>query len=818
MRVSLPGSSLVVCLVAAAVLSMGAGSCGTPTFRFVSPVASQLSLAGTVEASLNLPSTAVPGTLSVKLDGLDVTGLFTGGTPTRPSATLSGVSAGVHVLVANVSANVAFVGGQVPISTQAAFETVALQSPDQCDVLNDAECLLPYPSSRFLTPAATPTGYRLNFPHGFFEQDGNLLDPAPYNTLDGYSPTVQVLMHFPGGGVDPALSNAARIHPETRTYDSRSLDADSPSVLIDADTGEHILHFLERDGRILPSTDPDFAEFGDLHPLFLRPGKSLTPGHRYIVAVRNLKHPDGSPVVAEKTFAALRDRRPTDIPALVERQAHFEDVFARLESAGVGRDDLVLAFDWVTASDHDLTSQMLSMRDQAFAWLSVKNGSLAEKTFTVNPAKTVQRDCTQPGVTVWREIEGTYQVPLFLTSDPVTAPNSFGTLRVDANGVPISSGYTNAPFTIAIPCTVLDANQPPPYPLYLGHGLFGDGRGFVKQIAGIFPTLNESAGGASANVIAGGTDWRGLASADIPGFVLGIITDFNQFSAMPDRLRQGQLNALVLTRMMKSGVFNLDPAFQKPGGGGMFAPNREAFYLGGSLGGIMGLMFAALSPDVNNVAAVVPAINFSILLERATPYLLFEAILGPTIGPSRIRQALVLGISHELWVRGESAGYATHIMSNPLPGTNAKKVLISEAWLDHQVSNVGTEIAARTLGLPNLVGSRTPGKAGIPDLPGPLASAYVTYDAGYADPFDPIYAPFVPPNYNKQVENDKCDPHGEAPLIPASVRQLVQFLQPGGTIENFCNGLCDADDTHLPNGLLLETPEGKPACNPLPKP
>ena len=818
MRVSVPGSSLLVCLLAAAGLSLGAGSCGTPTFRFLSPVASQLSLAGPISVSLNLPSTAVPGTLSVKLDGADVTGLFTGGAATRPTATLPSVSEGVHVLVATVSANVAFVGGQVPLSTQTAFETVALESPDQCEVLNNGDCLLPYPSSRFLTPAATPTGYRLNFPSGFFEQSGTPLDPAPYNKLDGFSPTVQVLMHFPGGGVDPALSNAAHIRPETRTYDSRSLDADSPSILIDADTGEHILHFLERDGRILLPTDSDFVEYGDLHPLFLRPGKSLTPGHRYIVAVRNLVHPDGSPVVAEKTFAALRDKRPTDIPTLVARQAHFEDVFARLGTAGVGRNDLVLAFDWVTASDVELTGQMLSMRDQAFNWLASKNGSLADKTFTVNPAKTVERDCTQPGVTVWREIEGTYQVPLFLTSDPVTAANSFGTLRVDANGDPVWSGYTNAPFTVALPCTVIDPSLPAPYPLYLGHGLFGDGRGFVKQIAGAFPELNASAGGATTNVIAGGTDWRGLSSPDIPGFVLGIITDFNVFPALPDRLRQGQLNALVLARMMKVGVFNLDPAFQKPGGGGVFTPNRETFYLGGSLGGIMGLMFAALSPDVNHVAAVVPSINFSILLERATPYLLFEAILGPTIGPSRIRQALVLQIAHELWVRGESAGYATHITSHPLPGTNAKQVLISEAWLDHQVSNVGTEIAARTLGLANLVGSRTPGKAGIPDVPGPLASAYVSYDTGFADPLDPVDMPFVPPNFNKQVEKDKCDPHGRAPLIPASVRQLVQFLQPGGTIENFCNGLCDADSTLLPDGLLLETPEGKPACNPLPKP
>ena len=158
MRVSVPRSSLVVCLLAAAVLSLGASSCGTATFRFVSPVASQLSRAGPIPVSLNLPSTAVPGTLSVKLDGADVTGLFTGGTPTRRTATLPSVAEGVHVLVATVSANVAFVGGQVPISTQAAFETIALESPDQCEVLNNADCLMPYAALTISNRSSPETG------------------------------------------------------------------------------------------------------------------------------------------------------------------------------------------------------------------------------------------------------------------------------------------------------------------------------------------------------------------------------------------------------------------------------------------------------------------------------------------------------------------------------------------------------------------------------------------------------------------------------------------------------------------------------------
>ena len=37
-----------------------------------------------------------------------------------------------------------------------------------------------------------------------------------------------------------------------------------------------------------------------------------------------------------------------------------------------------------------------------------------------------------------------------------------------------------------------------------------------------------------------------------------------------------------------------------------------------------------------------------------------------------------------------------------------------------------------------------------------------------------------------------CDPHPVRATVPAkSVDQLLEFLQPGGRIENFCAGVCD---------------------------
>jgi hypothetical protein len=762
------------------------------TLGFLKPVSQQLALAGPVGVALQLPLGVDPGTVAVTLDGNPVTSALTIADG-QAQGTLPDVAAGQHTLQASV--------GTDPRHAAVSFETVALTNPDQCEILNNAECMLPYPSSRFLVPANTATGWRVSFPAtGMPVQSGKALSPDPYSILDGFSPSAQVLMHFPGG-VDPVGSNASRLLPDTRTYNSRSLDLDSPTVLLDVDMNTRVLHFIE----------PDANATGNFVParqaLFLRPARSLTPGHRYIVAVRNLVHPDGTPVTAEPAFAALRDQRPTDIQAILSRQSQFEDIFSHLATAGVARNDLVLAFDFVVQSDAGLTGQMLSMRDQSFAWLQAQREAGAQ-TFTVG--NVIQNDCSKPDVVAWRIVEGTYQVPLFLTSDPVTQPVTPGTLMVDASGNPLQNGFTNPPFTIAIPCSLL-ADGKPKRPLIIGHGLFGSGRDTVEGFAN-----QASLGGF--DLIMGATDWRGLSAPDVENFassfvVSQIVLKLKNFPALPDRMRQGQLNTLVLARMMKTAAFNADPAFQTPAGVGVLAgPQEEEFYFGASLGGIMGLMFTALSPDVVNANVDVPAIDFSLLLQRSTDFSQFDDALSLTGLADPMKRALTLGIIHELWVRGEPAGYATHITSNPLEGTNAKNILMTMAWLDQQVSNVATEIAARTLGLPNLVGSLRANMAEIPDEPGPLSSALVIYDTGSFDLGNPAHGPFIPPLANEAPTRNCCDPHGLRGYIPASIDQLRAFLTPGGKITNFCtdaDGVCDANQpSEIPDG------DAKP-CDPL---
>ncbi|MCH6562755.1 MAG: hypothetical protein IH800_10120, partial [Myxococcales bacterium] len=381
-------------------------------------------------------------------------------------------------------------------------------------------------------------------------------------------------------------------------------------------------------------------------------------------------------------------------------------IFPQLISAGVAREDLVLAFDFTTQSEHQLTHQMLSMRDQGYAYVASLEADPNAINFSVDPnsSLTFENDCNAPGEVIWRHVSGSYDSPLFLDGDLLSTGAQF--MNVDANDTPVQNGFTSADFTVSIPCSVLldpdDPDTPVARPIVLGHGLFGSPQ---SMTLGAGEALQDVA--PDQAYIAGATHWRGLSTLDFAWVATQIIgvasSQLNNFAALPDRLRQGMLNTLVLSRMMKLGIFNRDTdTFETPDRRGVFpGDSEEMYYYGISLGGIMGTFFSALTPDVERFGLDVPSINFACLLQRSTQFIEFELLLD-TIGFTDPMQEL-LGVSsliQELWVSAEPAGYARHITTDPLPGSgSASKILMTSAWLDKQISNQCAEIQARTLGL-----------------------------------------------------------------------------------------------------------------------
>lgn len=613
-----------------------------------------------------------------------------------------------------------------------------------CDFLDDAQCLLPFPSSVFLkADPNTPTGLRLNFPRQGMPVNGRgvHIDPTDWNIFDGYTPGPVIMTYF-AEGVDLDASGVARI-----TSFERGLDEDSPVVIIDAATGERIPHMVELD---MEAPDPTKVV------LMIRPGLRLQNAHRYIVAIRHLVAKDGSAIQARRPFQILRDQLATPVRAIEARRATFEDIFSKLSAAGVARQDLILAWDFTTASTEALTGRMISARDQAIA----ANGPGAPP-FTVT---SVEEFTPEQDANILRRVSGTFTVPLFMNQ-----ANPPARYVLDANGMPKQNGTADYTFTVNIPrSTVAGGVAHPARPSLYGHGLFG---GQDEVNAGHLRAFSNE-----VNIMFGATDWIGMADPDVR-YVLRMIPDLSGFGMIPDRLQQALLNFIFLGRLfIADNGFVTHAAFQLDGQ--PLIDRQELYYYGLSQGSIAGATLLAVEPDVRRGVLGVGASNYSFLLQRSTDFGPFQAVLNLNYFGAFDR-ALLYPIMQQLWDRGEPQGYQPHLIENPLPGTSAKKVLFQVGVNDSQVSYIAAEIQARSLGIPT-IDPPAFDLFGIPALTPPFdGSAFVEYDVnGAAAPLTN-----TPPPHDNGV-------HEAIRRLHVAQQQIDAFLRPDGRVESFCGGPC----------------------------
>jgi hypothetical protein len=617
-------------------------------------------------------------------------------------------------------------------------------------------CLLPYPSSVFTTADPSQvTGRRIDYRlHAMpANASGVHIDPAPYNRLDGFSPGPIPTAYFPQG-VDLTASGVPSLHAF-----ADSAGPASPTLLIEADRAGcvRVEHFGEND----VSADQDLLPIAPPEQVFvLRPGRRLANATRYIVALRNLVGQDGRSLTAGPAFAALRDGTPSGSAAVEARREAMDAILAKLETdCGVARGDLVLAWDFTTASDDSIQRYLLHMRDQTFAGLP----GLTAPPFRVD---TVEED-PFGDPRVCRRVRGTYDVALWTTFN---GPGSV--LNLDpATNLPVRKGTAeDVPFTVMIPCSLLTPTPRAGRPIFYGHGLLGSGLGEVT--AGNLRTLADTHG-----FLIAATDWQGFSSADVPA-ILGFIGELSGFPQLSERLHQGVLNQLVLARLLRSpDGFASHPAFQE--GGTRLIDTSDVFYYGNSQGGIEGGVVMALSQDATRGLLGVPAANYSTLLHRSVDFTPFFTALKLAY-PDAVARHVTLAVIQQLWDRSEPNGWYHTTLGGDLPATPPHRILVHMARSDAEVANIGTEIMVRSMGLPQVAPAAF-GYFGIPAEPAPLHSAMVEADFGIGDP----PSTNVPP-----AENDV---HGRMRALPAIQRQIDAFLRTDGRILNFCDGPCDPE-------------------------
>ena len=227
-------------------------------------------------------------------------------------------------------------------------QPIDLSRAADCDFIGaqqTSSCMLPFPDD-FYTVAdpSSATGRRVDL-HAAAMPDnaaGKPIDPEPYALNDGFSPGETILARVPGLDNPAAL---AQTDAAPLNHIGRYAEPDAPVVVIDAETGERLPIWVEIDSN---ATAPDSTPARDPS------GASTTsPGHRYIVAMRDLRRADGSTIDAPEGFRYYRDELPSDEAAINDRRDHFESIFEDLSDAGIRRAGLYLAWDFTVASDDE---------------------------------------------------------------------------------------------------------------------------------------------------------------------------------------------------------------------------------------------------------------------------------------------------------------------------------------------------------------------------------------------------------------------------------------------------------------------------------
>ncbi len=663
----------------------------------------------------------------------------------------------------------------------------SIETTEGCEFIADpgnSVCMLPFPDDYYTNADPTSaTGRRIAFktPDTPSNVEGKHIEAGAWNASDGFSPGSVILAKIPG--IETASDvKAMKAVPIDRL--GAYTKPEAPVVVIDATTGQRWPIWVEIDSTVN-------AANADLE---IHPAVNFTAGHRYIVALRNLKNGAHQHLEAPAGFRYYRDDVLSENAAIEARRGHFEELFTKLEGAGIQRSSLYLAWDFTVASDENNTKRELSMRNDAFAQLGDTNleNNVVEG---VSPSFNVEKVENEPNPgQIARRVKGTFTVPCFLF--PSCGPG--GTMHLNAEGEPEQNGTWLANFDCIIPLSVTTGAGEQGRPSLYGHGLLGD----ASEVASS-PQRSLS---QEHKIVQCATDEIGMAESDVP-VVIGALENASRFPAIPDRLQQGLLDELYLGRaMISSSGFTTDAAFHQDGT--LATPSvlntDHLFYNGNSQGGIMGGALTAISPDFTRASLGVPAMNYSVLLPRSVDFAEFAQVFYPYY-PNETSRPLVIDLMQMLWDRGEPDGYADRMTSDPLPDTPAHQVLMDIAFGDHQVTDFEADVEARTIGAeahkPVIYKGRWPhvnvlwGVKAIGHYPYTGSAAYY-WDIGPVRESPEGSGKFIgvgPPPLANFPNTSGEDPHSSPRAAPAEQQLVSDFFEGAIQQSDRCNkGPCYA--------------------------
>ena len=152
------------------------------------------------------------------------------------------------------------------------------------------------------------------------------INPALFYGLDGFSPASAPATYLPNA--------SATGLPTPHGSDATTVDAASPTIILNADTGELVPHWADINQQ---------AAAPEQRAIILHPAVLLKNRGRYIVAMRRVVDASGAAIAPTSASRALVTAARARMPDVESRRCLYQDIFAKLAKAGVNKQDLQIA-------------------------------------------------------------------------------------------------------------------------------------------------------------------------------------------------------------------------------------------------------------------------------------------------------------------------------------------------------------------------------------------------------------------------------------------------------------------------------------------
>jgi len=618
-------------------------------------------------------------------------------------------------------------------------------------------------SARFVLPArGIPQPGEVPFPTDLYlraDADGTLSDDLADWTLLGVgsSATGQASLNESYGAIDGFGRNGGGLfviegdgHPASGALPpvGATPSAEAPYALIDIDVASPTR------GRWVPAVA---GYVRGVRVLNVQPdGVVLAAGRRYAAVLTTRLSTSAGSLRAPPAFARVRDLPLTarSTPAELLYGAASDAVTA----AGIPRENIAALAVFTTQTTH---AQLRPARDALVrgdygpapqlnaspaaalpygvarfgadahdgwtatldAWMGTPLRDAMGRDLTGEPHSSEPPTAGVPHDALGAVLTGTFVAPEFRRPWTQSTSRNDGTIALDAAGrVAVAQRDKTLPITLALP-----RGAPPsqgwPAVIY-GHGLGGQrkhlfsvanelARAGIATVAIDTATFGQRAAGAAADATSLYADRGSYRGSDgLPDAAEYDNTDFfgglSNLLAVRDNLRQTALDYAQVRRLLANPALDLSAvAAQYPGATPRIDGARVG-YIGNSLGGIIGTVFAAVEPEVNPVVLNVPGGGLISALAADSPAIgssldaAASLVFGYPRGVALDRFHPLTSLLQAVVDGGDPSNFAADV-TRPASGAG-HDVWMTMVEADAVVPNRANELLARALGLPQISG------------------------------------------------------------------------------------------------------------------